>query len=155
MDQLKEILEKLKIHHFWIACVCITLMYIGSYFWISGSVQSDTEDRISDYKSQFSSAQNVLNKQNHPNDQSHEWMDAKIAGLENEVLQAWQKQYSDQVSILKWPEQFAFKSQAEALKPIEAMVPFPPDQPAGDRKASISTLHRQQYRYFIPYLHWA
>ena len=48
MDQLKDILEKLKIHHFWVACICITAMYIGSYFWISIAVQSQTEEKITD-----------------------------------------------------------------------------------------------------------
>ena len=74
MDQLKNAFSALKKHFFWILCLLILGLYIGTWFMSTSSMTKATEARVATISSAFSTGDRIAKIQNHPNPASAEMM---------------------------------------------------------------------------------
>lgn len=146
MDQLRTFLAAAQRHSFWVMCVVILLVSIGSW-WYSTSELVETRDAQRAKIKQVEAGLTQLQQNNplHPNDATNQGMDALIAAYSQDVANGWQSQYDRQRDVLVWPDSFGddFKAAVNELRPIERLT-YP--TPIRDE---IEVAYRRLYRNFI------
>jgi hypothetical protein len=153
MDQVKQVLSMLRKYHFWILCLLIALLYVGTWFLSTSDMTKETNSRADKIKSAFSTGEKISGISNHPNSQSAEMM-KQLNRLEAEQVRlAWDGRFREQEDVLKWPQELLpdFIAAVEPLKPIEAKVeyPTPPDQ---ELKMEFRNRYRDYIRKELPKL---
>ncbi len=74
MDQLKQRLLGPQEAFFWILCLLILVLYIGTWFMSTSNMTKATEARVATISSAFSTGERIAEIQNHPNPASAEMM---------------------------------------------------------------------------------
>lgn len=159
MDQLKPILVQLKTHGFWVGCALVFIASIVAWFMASGSLSSQTEDRIMEVASQYSTTDSLkrdgvepgegASGKYHPNDKTQEGMAQVIADSKRAAREGWRLQYSAQEKLFAWPTVLpqAARDKLRPLRPIEKYVSFP--LPADADRSLLADRYRAVYRDFI------
>jgi hypothetical protein len=127
MDQVKTILRALSKHMFWIGCGVIMVVSMFSWYAARSGLKAEFTENLGKIKTSFSSADTLKKKPAPPNEHSNVEMDRLLDDALQKVVQAWQKQYSHQEMILRWPPELLddFITKVRPLKPIELKVEFP------------------------------
>ncbi len=153
MDQIKQSLSILRKYHFWILCLLIVLLYVGTWFLSTSTMTKETSSRADKIKSAFSTGEKISGISNHPNSQSAEMM-KQLNRLEAEQVRlAWEGRFREQEDVLKWPQELLpdFIAAVEPLKPIEAKVEFP-TPPNQELKMEFRNRYRDYIRKELPKL---
>ena len=104
MDKVKQQLAIALKYGFWIGCVCV---FIGSLavWWMSTSrLEQENSSQVSAITNDIQKVNSLRGElDTQPNEISHAKMNTLIAERTDEVLDAWQKIYQDQLGILTWP----------------------------------------------------
>ncbi|MDX1945259.1 MAG: hypothetical protein SFU86_07620 [Pirellulaceae bacterium] len=146
MDQVKEIIAKVKPHAFWILCGVILVVSLGSWYVATGSVKEQHARQLSDINGVFDQVSRIqAANQKHPNPSTAAEMEKVIRAYAKEVEDGWRKQYEQQAKVLVWPEFFGadFRAIADRMRPIEIIKP---------RESIANELpvdYRVQYRNYI------
>lgn len=128
MDQLKAQLAVAIKYGFWIGSAFVLLTSLGVWYWTTSKLASESAAQTSKIKSAISTVRAIESELfKHPNELSHEQMNALIAERQDQVLQSWKTLYDRQRNILTWPENLTanFVDEFVDLIPIEIYVPFP------------------------------
>jgi hypothetical protein len=123
MDQLKTQLAVVKQHSFWIMCVGILLVTIGSWWVSTNRLKQEKETRLGEITTSFSGLSTVASTQKHPNEVTNKGMDELNRRYALEVAKGWQRQYDQQAGVLVWSTSFTdrFRKAVDKLRPIEAI----------------------------------
>ena len=106
MDQVKEYLEVLKKHHFWLLLVIAIGAGIVAYRSGASTFSATYSSRKSSIEGKFSDVSRVASTPNHPNQTFIDGIE-KLHDEEKQLtLAAWQTLYEKQGEVLRWPEQF-------------------------------------------------
>lgn len=146
MDQLRTFLAAAQRHSFWVMCVVILLVSVGSWWYSTGQLEQTRAAQEGKIKQVMQGLNNLCqNNPLHPNDATNQGMDALIAAYVREVADGWQRQYDRQSEVLVWSDKFGddFKAVVNELRPIEKLpypTPIQSEIPAG---------YRRLYRNFI------
>ncbi|MHB9066308.1 MAG: hypothetical protein ACYC4B_21120 [Pirellulaceae bacterium] len=153
MDQLKQAFSVLKKHHFWLLCILIVVLYVGTWFMSTSSMTKATEARTGVISSAFSSGDRIAQIQNHPNPASAEMMESLNRAEAEQVRLAWERRFREQEDVLVWPQELLpdFIAAVEPLKPIEAKVEFP-TPPQQELKMEFRNRYRDYIRKELPKL---
>ncbi len=146
MDQLKQAFAILRKYHFWILCVLILILYIGTWYVSTATMTQTTNERAGKIESAFKTGQQIVSISNHPNKTTADMMKALSSAEAEQVRLAWDKRYREQEDVLKWPQELLpdFIAAVEPLVPIEAKVDFP--TPA---RQELKVDFRNRYRDYI------
>lgn len=146
MDQVKAVVRAMLKHGFWIACGLIVLISVGTWYTASSGLRSEFAANKTKIDGAFSSAETLQNKANPPNDHSKAQMQKLNAKTYDLVLQAWQRQFSEQEKILVWNRRLGadFVNAVRPLKPIEVKVAFPTPQ-----RQKLNVDFRQRYSNYV------
>src|SRR5438034_148378 len=106
MDQLKTQLAVVKQYSFWIMCIGILGITLGSWWVSTGKLASEQEAQKGKIKNAFDGVNGITSQANHPNETVIKGMDALCRRYAKEVLDGWQLQYDQQAGVLVWPESF-------------------------------------------------
>ncbi len=146
MDQLKEQLEKVKPYTFWIVCVVILLMSLGTWYTATGTLHQQKEENQSKINSANTTLSGLSAKaKDHPNKATEAGMDQLIRAYGLEVAAGWEAQYKRQVDVLVWPATFD-KDFQEAVKDKRPIEKVPVATPVS---MAIPDGLRRRYRDFI------
>ena len=121
-------MEDIKKNFFWIVTPLITLASLFIWFRAAGKLEGEREKHVRDINSKFSILNDIRkNNRAHPNDETHEEMKALIAGLKDDLREAWTLQYERQKGVLIWPQELGEEvvNNLSAKTPIEFLVPYP------------------------------
>lgn len=146
MDQLKEQLEKVKPYTFWIVCVVILLMSLGTWYTATGTLHQQKEENQNKINSANTTLSSLSAKaKEHPNKATEAGMDQLIRAYGQEVAAGWEAQYKRQVDVLVWPKTFDqdFQDAVKDKRPIEKVPVATPVSMA------IPDGLRRRYRDFI------
>jgi len=141
MDKLKSGLAVVKKYHFWILCVAVVAAGVGVWWIATAGVKADIETKISAIESDFSSAQSVASKANHPNDKVNTAHEARLDVLKDDVLRAWTKLYNAQKTRNVLPGSLSADFHQRFARVFEAR--------AKKEEAEFPSHHLQQYWTFI------
>jgi hypothetical protein len=145
MDQVKDLLIKVKPYAFWIACAIVVIGSLGTWYTTTGTLAEQRNSNKSKIDSAVSTIASLKSKlDEHPNDATAVGMAALNQAQGEEIARGWVLQYKRQEGVLVWPESLGadFHEAVQSLRPIEK-VPYPTlVQPISD------TL-RRRYRDFI------
>src|SRR6476661_5012663 len=125
MDQLKTQLAAIKQHSFWVMCVGILGVTIGSWWYSTSTLATQQASQVGAIKSGFDGLQQVTGIQKHPSDATNKGMDELNRRYALEVARGWQRQYDQQAGVLVWAEGFrdsGFLEFVDKLRPIEAVA---------------------------------
>lgn len=128
MDQLKTQLAVAIKYGFWIGSAFVLLTSLGVWYWTTSKLATESAAQTSKIKSAISTVRSIESEVfKHPNEQSHEQMNALIAERQDQVLQSWKTLYDRQRNILTWPDNLTanFVDEFVDLIPIEVYVPYP------------------------------
>lgn len=128
MDQLKAQLAVAIKYGFWIGSAFVLLTSLGVWYWTTSKLATESAAQTSKIKNAISTVRAIESELfKHPNELSHEQMNALIAERQDQVLQSWKTLYDRQRNILTWPENLTanFVDEFVDLIPIEIYVPFP------------------------------
>lgn len=131
MEQVKLFLAGIKRYHFWILCVLVVMVGVGTWWMSVSGLMKDITKNSADIKSKEKEVKNVSSIQNHPNNQYLEEMDKIIAKYKLGIAVGWRTRYQQQEKLLVWPKSLTeeFIDQVNPLRPIEKIpYPTPPDQ---------------------------
>src|SRR4051812_30811662 len=149
MDQLKTQLAAVKQHSFWVMCIGILGVTLGSWWYSTGTLQSQQISQKGAIEKGFSEMTQVTGVQDHPNESTNKGMDELNRRYALEVNKGWQLQYDQQADVLQWPESFeqsGFRAFVDKLRPIEAIA-------VTDGKVSVRDDlprdYKEEYRNFI------
>jgi hypothetical protein len=150
MDQLKTQLAVVKQHSFWIMCLGILGVTIGSWWYSTGTLKSERVAQAGKIDAAQTSVSGIQTSQpQHPNAVTNAGMEALKVAYAQEVQKGWDLQYQRQEKILVWPENFTqpFHEAVDKLRPIESIpvtgagvVPFAKD---------LAQALKEEYRNFI------
>ena len=131
MDQIKELLPKIKQHSFWVMAAGIVIAAVVSWWLSTGTLSAEQTKQAADISSKFQTVKGIRNSNpEHPNDATLTGMDKLTTEYAWEVQKGWELQYKQQAALLVWPEQFRndknFSAAVERCRPIES-VPINPD----------------------------
>src|SRR5215204_5800700 len=100
MDQIKELLPKIKQHSFWVMAIGILVMTLVSWWYSTGNLKADQEKQAADIKSKFEGVKNIRSaNQLHPNDSVKQGMDDLITRYAYEIQLGWEAQYKQQEKV--------------------------------------------------------
>src|SRR5204863_9680400 len=138
-----------KQHSFWVMCLGILGVSLGSWWVSTAKLQSEQTAQVSKINSGKDAVQQVTQTAEHPNDTVIKGMEALNYKYAQEVLNGWQLQYKQQEAVLVWPasfEQSGFRAYVDKLRPIEKI-------PVTDGKVSVKddlpSTYREEYRDYI------
>ena len=146
MDQLRTFLAAAQRHSFWVMCVVILLLSIGSWWYSTGQLVETREAQKTKIKGVMTGLSNLRqNNPLHPNDATNQGMDALINAYIQEVAEGWERQYERQSEVLVWSDKFGddFKAVVNELRPIEKLTYPTPIQD------EIPVSYRRLYRNFV------
>src|SRR4029078_4348118 len=122
MDQLKTQLAAVKQHSFWVMCLGILGVSLGSWWVSTGKLQTEQAAQVGKIKGAFDGVNAVTQQTEHPNETVIRGMETLNLKYGQEVLKGWQLQYDQQAGVLVWPASFAktgFRTYVDKLRPIE------------------------------------
>jgi hypothetical protein len=119
MDQVKTILRALSKHIFWIGCGVIMVVSMSSWYAARSGLKTEFTENLGKIKTSFSSADTLKKKPAPPNEHSNVEMDRLLDDALRKVVLAWQKQYSHQEMILRWPPEL-LDDFITRVRPLEA-----------------------------------
>jgi hypothetical protein len=153
MDQVKTILRALSKHIFWIGCGVIMVVSMSSWYAARSGLKTEFTENLGKIKTSFSSADTLKKKPAPPNEHSNVEMDRLLDDALRKVVLAWQKQYSHQEMILRWPPELTndFITRVRPLKPIELKVDFP-TPPHQELKVDFRQLYANYVERLLPKL---
>ena len=153
MDQLKKLFAVLKKHHFWILCMLILLLYVGTWFVSTSSMTKTADASAATIGTAFSTADRIMKIPNHPNPASAEMMKSLNRAEAEQVRLAWDLRFREQEDVLVWPQELLpdFIAAVEPLKPIEAKIDFP-TPPTQELKMEFRNRYRDYIRKELPKL---
>jgi hypothetical protein len=132
MDKIKPIIAAVAKHVFWAGCGLILIVSVLTWYMARGRLHKEFDKHLSDIGSKVSAVDQLKQKshQNPPNQHSHRGMEKLLDSTLQKVVVAWEKQYSYQVNLLRWPSELEddFVAAVRPLKPIELKVDYPPKQ---------------------------
>jgi len=104
MDQVKQYLQLLKKHHFWVLCAVGAI--VGFVCWWTGAkrLAAETDTRKKTVTASFKAVTDASKKSNPPNQDFEKGVTDKNDVLKKEVLAEWRKQYEAQQALFEWPE---------------------------------------------------
>lgn len=133
MDKVRQVLEVLKKHHFWIFSVVVSAAILGCWYTARGSLSKMTETERSGVDSIFNNLQTIRSNAQHPNPKFKEGVDIERQELKKTTDAEWQRLYDRQKDVFIWPEALpAFK-----------------EWEANGRKEPMTLTMRQNYQGFI------
>jgi hypothetical protein len=148
MDQLKAYMAVAAKHWFWVATAAVTLLSVGIWWMSSSKLLSEHETARSQLESDAQKITTVRNMlSTHPNDISHQQMEALIEDRTQKVMDAWSSVFERQQDILVWPVdelQEDFVERFRDLIPIELKVTFPTPE-----EEEVVPLFRTRYQHYI------
>src|SRR5947208_2452212 len=103
MDQLKTQLAAVKQHSFWVMCLGILGVSLGSWWVSTSKLASEQAAQVSKINSGKDAVQQVAQTEKHPNDTVIKGMETLNYKYGMEVLKGWQLQYDQQAGVLVWP----------------------------------------------------
>ena len=145
MDQLKELLPKIKAHSFWGLVIGILLVTLVSWWISTGNLAAHQKSQKDDINGKFAALDGVKkNNPLHPNPATNTGMDDLTTKYAWDIHNGWDLQYRRQASVLMWPASFRddkdFMTAVDKCKPIESVpindkgqVPFDRDIPQRQR----------------------
>lgn len=121
MDQVKQVLAVLKKYHFWVLCVLLLLVGLGSWQVAATTLANRYRERESKLKSARTEVENIKKAQAPPNQAVIDSIKNDHGKLKEEVFEAWKVLYQAQKENNPWPQVLSpeFIEAAEALKPNE------------------------------------
>ncbi len=125
MDKIKTQLAAVKQHSFWVMCLGILGVSIGSWWVSTAKLQSEQAAQQSKIKTSFDGLNTIASTQQHPNQTVLDGMDSIIRRYAMDVLKGWQLQYDQQAGVLVWPQGFepsGFRAFVDKLRPIEKIA---------------------------------
>lgn len=150
MDQLKTQLALIKQHSFWVMCLGILGVSLGSWWVSTAKLQKEQSDQVGKIKTNFSGLDSVTGTAEHPNESVIKGMDALNQSYAQEVLKGWQLQYDQQAGVLVWPASFektGFRAFVDKLRPIEKIAVTGTGQVGF--KDDLPRDYREEYRNFM------
>src|SRR5262245_61280437 len=150
MDQLKTQLAAVKQHSFWVMCLGILGVSLGSWWVSTSKLASESESQKGKIKGGSDAVQQVTSTPKHPNDSVIKGMEALNFKYANEVLKGWQLQYDQQAGVLVWPasfEQTGFRAYVDKLRPIEKTAVSADGKVAA--RDDLPSTYREEYRDYI------
>src|SRR5436309_12974357 len=150
MDQLKTQLAAVKQHSFWVMCLGILGVSLGSWWVSTSKLASEQSAQVSKIKGGDSAVQEVTRTEKHPNDTVIKGMGELNHKYGMEVLKGWQLQYDQQAGVLVWPasfEQTGFRAYVDKLRPIEK-IPVDANGKVSV-KDDLPSTYREEYRDYI------
>ena len=100
MDKLKEQLAPVQKHLFWILCVCILLVSLGSWYRATSHLKSEQERLKGDIDAKTNAVKAI--QPNHPNDNTNKEMEAMAKRYGEDVAKAWALLAENQEKVLVW-----------------------------------------------------
>lgn len=147
MDKLKAQLQPIIRHGFWICVGLVLLGSLGVWFWSTGKLSAETEQRTTKLNSDVTTVSTAREElPQHPNQKSHDEMNKLIDARKQEVIEAWTDVYERQQDILVWPNELGqdiIKLFAGKI-PVEKEIDYPP---ADEQKVNSSA--RNAYARYI------
>src|SRR6185369_15393323 len=125
MDQLKTQLAAVKQHSFWVMCLGILGVSLGSWWVSTSKLASEQAAQVGKIKGGDSAVAQVTQTAEHPNGSVIQGMDALNQKYAEEVLNGWKLQYDQQAGVLVWPASFegtGFRAFVDKLRPIERIA---------------------------------
>jgi hypothetical protein len=118
MDQLRNVLQILKKHHFWLLCLGCIIVGLVAWSMASGKLSKEYASRKGEITNKFSALDRHRQIQNFPNSDWKEAADKLTEEQKKRVRDAWKLVYDEQAQFLKWPEQFDqdFQNRIRSLK---------------------------------------
>lgn len=133
MDKVRQVLEVLKKHHFWIFSVVVSAAILGCWYTARGSLSKMTETERSGVDSIFNNLQTIRSNALHPNPKFKEGVDVERQELKKTTDSEWQRLYERQKDVFIWP----------------AALPAFNEWETKGRKEPMSLKMRQDYQVFI------
>ncbi|MCY2994117.1 MAG: hypothetical protein NTY19_40500 [Planctomycetota bacterium] len=152
MDQLKAFLSATVKHIFWVICGTVVALSIGSWYMACGNLDKEFQTHVSTIEKNYTTVKTIKDKTIHPNEFSQKGMDQLNKGLLDSVLNAWQAQYSQQTSILRWSGDLGddFVASVRLLIPIELKVEFDATKnPPTPLSQELKVDFRQRYANYV------
>src|SRR5262249_2493312 len=146
MDQLKTQLAAVKQHSFWVMCLGILGVSLGSWWVSTSKLASEQSAQVGKINGGSQAVQQVTGTPEHPNETVIDGMEALNYKYANEVLKGWQLQYDQQAGVLVWPasfEQTGFRAYVDKLRPIERIAVTDGKVSAKD---DLPSTYREEYR---------
>jgi hypothetical protein len=104
MDQLRNILQILKKHLFWLLCLACVVCGMLGWKMASGKLAGEYTKKKSEITGKFSALATIATTENFPNSKWKEEIDKITADQKAKVRQAWKQVYDEQAKLLAWPE---------------------------------------------------
>jgi len=106
MDQVKEYLEVLKKHHFWVLCGVVLIAAAVAYRSGANTLAQKYSSRKASLESKFNDVSRVSSTPDHPNQSFVDGVGVLNGQEKKLTLEAWQMLYEKQKKILTWPPLF-------------------------------------------------
>jgi hypothetical protein len=104
MNKVREILEKIKRHQFWILCGIVALVGIVSWWMATGSLAETYNKNKAEIDSYQQKVKSVADAPQHHNDSSITKYKEQTEQTKKQVYDAWQKIYDEQkAKVYVWP----------------------------------------------------
>jgi hypothetical protein len=104
MNKVREILEKIKRHQFWILCGIVALVGIISWWMATGSLAETYNKNKAEIDSYQQKVKSVADARQHHNDTSITRIKEQTEQTKKKVYDAWQKIYDEQkAKVYVWP----------------------------------------------------
>jgi hypothetical protein len=124
MDKVKQILEVLRKHHFWILCGIAALIGLVVWYNASGKLEAEFQRDSKKIDTTFADLRQIQNP--HPNGKWTEAAGKEINAARNGVYTVWTKLYEEQKQkAFIWPEQLG-KRFLDAVPGLDANPPALP-----------------------------
>src|SRR3954464_3381602 len=108
MDQLRTALVWLKKHHFWVLCVLVALISIGSWAKASSKLTALFTKNQNDIKAEFGNVKKLREEPFHPNDDVNAQQEAQTKQQAEAVAKLWKDLYNRQRQhVLEWPQELS------------------------------------------------
>src|SRR5947199_10342879 len=99
MDQLKTQLAAVKQHSFWVMCLGILGVSLGSWWVSTSKLANEKAAQVSKINGGKDAVQQVTQTAEHPNDTVIKGMEALNYKYAQEVLSGWQLHYKQQEAV--------------------------------------------------------
>lgn len=104
MDKVHALLAVLKKQHFWVLCALILIASTVVWMMAVGDIEAEAQQNQQRIKVALEDAKQVVNVNQHPNDQITAAYNQQTAKLKQDVFVVWNSLYKKQRdTVLKWP----------------------------------------------------
>jgi hypothetical protein len=148
MDRFRNVSRFLRKYHFWILCVIIAALGLGSWWFWSGQFLVELQANSRDTETARKKGMEVLAIAPHPNQQYHEEMEKLNEARAKDIVTAWQRKWEQQGErILVWPQTLGEDFIATVKDVVRGEAIESIDQLDPNRQLPIQM--RERYRDFI------